>query len=254
MPRHIDAWMDGVGIASVGPILIRQVREDPPVMEIQTGERPGRYGQRVLSKKRQSLKVTLECNVLELFDLGNRSRAVEELAAWAHGSILELSNHHGRRLHCYCSAEPSLGEVRDYTADVRVELTADTVPYWEDKTPTVVTMSGASGTGNILIPGTVESPIVLTVEPTGGELTTFSVTAGGSTVELSGLSVPADGLLEIKRDVRDDLAITYGGASQLSHRSAASADDLMIPPGIAAFSFTANVDCNVTIESRGRWA
>ena len=65
MPRHIDAWMDGVGIASVGPILIRQVREDPPVMEIQTGERPGRYGQRVLSKKRQSLKVTLECNVRE---------------------------------------------------------------------------------------------------------------------------------------------------------------------------------------------
>ena len=56
MPRHVDAWMDGVALSTVGPILIRQVHEDPPVLEIQNGDRPGGYGQRVLSKKRQSLK------------------------------------------------------------------------------------------------------------------------------------------------------------------------------------------------------
>ena len=45
MPRHVEAWIDGVALSSVGPFLIQQVYEDAPALEITEGERPGRSGQ-----------------------------------------------------------------------------------------------------------------------------------------------------------------------------------------------------------------
>ena len=254
MPRHVDAWMDGVALSTVGPILIRQVHEDPPVLEIQNGDRPGGYGQRVLSKKRQSLKLAIECQIRELFDLAARSRAVEALARWTQGSVLELSNHPDRRLLCYCSGEPALGEVRDYTASVRLEFTADAVPFWEDKLQTALAMSGSAGTGTLLVPGTAETPVCISVKPTGAALTSFSATVGGQTISLSSLSVAKNSMMYFERDLRDDLAIRSGTSSLLSKRSAASADDLFVKPGGASVSFTANTACDVTFSVRGRWA
>lgn len=254
MPRHVDAWMDGVALSTIGPILIQQVHEDAPQLEIVNGERPGRYGERLLEIKRQSLKVTIEAAIRELYDLAARSRIQEQMAAWAQGCVLELSNHPGRRLLVSRTAEPTLGAVRDYTATLRMEFTAYAVPYWEDLTPTALTKTGSSGSGTLLIPGTVETPVLLTVKPTGGTLTSFTATVAGQSIALSGLSVAQNGILTFERDIRDDLIILYGGASQLSKRSAASVDDFLARPGSAAVSFTANTACQVTFSVRGRWA
>lgn len=244
--------MDGVALSTVGPFIIREVHEDPPTMEITNGERPGGYGQRLILKKRQSLKVAIEVVIRELFDLSARVRHAEALAAWAQGSVLELSNHPGRRLLVYCSGEPAVGEVRDYNSVLRVELTADTVPYWEDATPSLATAASTSGT--LYVPGTALTPVGLTVTPTEDTLTEFSVTVGGQTIALTSLSVPQDGVLRFDRDSRDDLMISYNGASMLSKRSAASADDLFTAPGLAAYSYTADADCDVVLSVRGRWA
>lgn len=254
MPRHVDAWMDGVALSTVGPILIKQVYEDPPTLDIQNSEKPGGYGQRMLSKKRQSLKVALECQIRELYDLAVRTRAAEELSRWVQGSILELSNHPDRRLQCYCSAEPTLGAVRDYTSTIRVEFTADAVPYWEDKLSSEIAFSASSGSGTLLVPGTVETPVCISVKPTGAALSSFSVTVAGQTIALSSLGVAKNSLLYIERDARDDLCIRSGATSLMSKRSAASADDLFVKPGSAAVSFAANTTCTVTISARGRWA
>ena len=255
MARRIEAWMDGEALSSAGPFIIREVYEDPAALEILTGERPGGYGQRLLSKKRQSLSVAIEVMIRELFDLTARARHAEALAAWCRGSVLELSNRPERRLHCYCSAEPALGEVRNYTSALRVEFTADAVPYWEDVTPREATASGSSsGSGTLWIPGSAATPVCVTVTPTGGSLTSFSVTVGGQTIELENLSVAQNGTLSFLRDARDDLSIMYSGASQLPKRTAESADDLFTEPGSAAYSFTANTACTVTVSARGRWA
>ena len=254
MPRHVEAWMDGVALSSVGRVLIRQVHEEAPSLAIQTGEKAAGYGQRLLSKKRQSLKVSLDCQIRELFDLAARSRAAEEISRWAQGSILELSNHADRRLHAYCSAEPALGDVRDYTASIRVEFTADAVPYWEDRAPAQLVKTGSSGSGSLLVPGTAEAPMCVTVKPTGGALSSFTVDVDGQQIALSGLSVAQNALLLIERDARDDLVIRSGETRLMNKRSAASADDLFVKPGIASVSFTANTACDVTFSIRGRWA
>ena len=253
MPRHIDAYMDGVDLASVGPVLIQQVHEDAPQLALTEGERPGRYGSRLITRKRQTLRVTLEVAIRELFDLRARSHTMEAIAAWCRGSELQLSNHPSRRLLVECTAEPSLGAVRDYTATARLEFTAYNVPYWEDLLPVAMTLSGSTGSASVYVPGTVPSPIRLRVVPEAA-MTAFSVTAAGQTVALTDLNVPAGGELILERDSLDNLWITVNGVSMLSHRTSASADDLMAGPGYVPVSFTADAACAVTIQLRGRWA
>lgn len=253
MPRHIEAWMDGVALSTVGPILIRQVYEDPPTLEISNGDRPGRYGQRMLYRKRQSLKLAIECQIRELYDLAARSRITESLYRWASGSELQLSNHPGRHLSCYLSAEPALGEARDYTSAIRMEFTADDVPYWEDDVPERLTISGTNQTGDLMIQGTVPSPVSLTATA-GGALTSFSVSAGSSTVVLTGLSIAQNSVITFERDSLDNLLIRSGDTVLLNKRSASSSDDLMAGPGLTEVSFTANASCEVIFTARGRWA
>ena len=252
MPRHIEAYMDGVALSSVGPVIIQQVYEDAPTLEIMEGERPGRYGTRMINKKRQSLKVTIEMAIRELFDLQARASIMESVAAWARGSILELSNRPARRLSVVCTGVPTLGAVRDYTATARIELTAYEIPYWEDKLNSTLSLTGTSTSGSLTVPGTVPSPVCLDVVPSA-TLTSFSVTVGDETIALTGLSVAANGHLLFARDERDDLKITYNGVSQLSKRSAASADDLMPSPGSVTVSITADKSVSVGVSARGRW-
>ena len=254
MPRHIEAWMDGVALSSVGPILIQQVYEDAPRMEIVTGERLGRYGERLISTTRKSLSVSIEAAIRELHDLGVRARVQERMAAWAMGSELRLSNHPRRRLLVSCSAMPALNAARSYTQTLRIEFTAYAVPYWEDAIPTQTTLSGKSGKGMLMIDGTAQTPVNVTVRPTSGTLTSFAATAGDQHIALDGLSVQTGESLRFERSRWDDLAILLGETSQLSHRSAQSADDLLARPGRADVAFTADTACKVTFSARGRWA
>lgn len=114
-------------------------------------------------------------------------------------------------------------------------------------------MSGTENEGDLLIQGTVPSPVSLTATA-GDTLTEFSVTAGGSTIVLTGLSIAQDGVLTFERDAVDNLMIRSGSTVLLNKRSAASADDLMAGPGPTAVSFTADASCEVVFSARGRWA
>lgn len=256
MARHISAWMDGEALESAGPFLIQKVTEDAPALELSETERLGRYGTGLSGRKRQKLVVRLEVAVRERFDLALRARALEKLAAWAQGSVLELSNHPERALRVVCTAEPALGDVRNYAESIPLEFTAYDVPFWEDRTASAVTLtfSGTEMNGSLLIPGTAETPVSLKVKPSSGTLTGLTVAVGGNLIELSGLSVAAGQTLTIGRDAHDNLAIlSPSGASLLSARTAESADDLTAKPVTAVYGFTANTGCQVTFQVKGRW-
>ena len=253
MARHIDAWMDGVSLSSVGNVNINEVHEESPSMELVTDERPGRYGQRLSSRKRQTLKVTLDFVIMERFNLAARAETVAQIAKWAHGTYLELSNHPDQRLRVVCTSVPTVSEARNYAAVLKVEFTAYSVPYWENILPAGVALTGTENSGSLFNPGTADTPVNITVVPSEDTLTSFSVTVDGQTITLSGLTVTAGKTLSFNRDVRDDLLITYNGASQLSKRTAASADDLIVSSGTVDVSYTADAACTVTISCRGRW-
>lgn len=254
MPRrHVEAWVDGVALSTVGKVLLQSVTESAPVMEMTQGERPGRAGQYLLSNKRTGLLVSMEVAIWELFDLAKRSSVAEALAAWGNGSILELSSRPGRRLHVALTGAPALGSVRDYTATMHFDFAAYVIPYWEDVGTMTTTLSGPTATGAVSVIGTAPSPVCLTVTPTGGKLTSFSVTIGGQTIALTGLNIARNTEMTFTRDALDNLAVNVGTASQLTHRTAASADDLFVSPGRVSVSHTANTACTVKYITRGRW-
>lgn len=255
MARHVDAWMDGVRLADLGAILIQDVNEPPADQEITYGNRPGRAGRDVLVNKRRLLRVSIEIAIRELFDLKKRTAILQAVAGWANGSILELSNHPGQRLHVQQKAAPSLGNVRDYTTVMDIDFEASIIPFWEEILPVTLSSSGASGSGQLQIPGTVDQvPIEFTFTPSG-TLTalTVSVASGGVTqqIQLTGMSVT--GAVSFGRDADDRLTIMNGSTSLMRYRTQESADDLLIPCGNATVSFSANVSGTGVFSARGRW-
>ena len=255
MARHVDAWMDGVRLADLGAILIQNVNEPTADQEITYGNRPGRAGRDVLVNKRRLLRVSIEIAIRELFDLKKRTAILQAVAGWANGSILELSNHPGQRLHVQQKAAPALGKVRDYTTIMDIDFEASVIPFWEEILPVTLSRSGATGSGQLQIPGTVdEVPIELTFTPSG-TLTalTVSVASGGVTqqIQLTGLSVT--GAVSFGRDADDRLTIMNGSTSLMRYRTQESADDLLIPCGKATVSFSANVSGTGVFSAKGRW-
>ena len=256
MARHIEAWMDGTRLGGIGAIVIDDVTEQAAEVEITYGIRVFRSGQPVLKKRRKSLKVTISGKIHELYDLKKRAAIRQAIAAWCNGDVLQLSNHPGQQLHVICRAEPGLGAVRDFNSLLDIELEADSIPYWEDIIPNSVSSSGTTGSASLLIAGTAdEIPVEVSFAP-GSTLTSLTVTivCGGVTksIALSGMSITS-GAIVFGRDSEDRLTIKNGDTSLMRYRSAASADDLIVPAGKATVSWTADVSGSITFSAKGRW-
>ncbi len=252
MARHLSAWINGVALTSAVPnAIIRQITFDHGESDLTTGDRPGHYGQRLLSLHRKSLHVGVEFVVRELFDLAARSRAAEAAAAWAQDGQLRVSNMPGRFLQMVCTSRPALLAAGDYTQVLRADFTALAVPYWQDLDTVFVNLTGKTGSGTLRPLGTVDPlHVSVTVTPASGTLTTLTLTVGSTSMSFTGLSATATAPLILAYDARDILTITSGGAGQLSHRT--GSDDLLAAPMQAnAVSFTANVSCTVKFETRG---
>lgn len=254
--RHIEVYCNGVSLRDAVPIaLLQQVTEDAPVSDLETADRPGRAGQRLLGLHRKQLHVGVEFALRELRDLTLRSHALEAAAAWAQDGRLELSSRPGRYLQCVCTGRPALGAVRDYAQVLRADFTALAVPYWQDAQPVIATLTTADGHVWLRPTGTV-SPVKLeaTVTPVGGTLTSFglyrAVPSPGDYILLHDISVPVGTPVRLSYDERDILTITADGQGLLSHR--AGHDDVTaLPEQNNWMHFTANVECSVVITARG---
>ena len=256
MARHIEAWMDGVRLADLGAVFVQGVDETAPEMDIEYINRVARSGRGIQKRKRRALQLTLHVAIHELFDLKKRAELRDAVAAWANGSILELSNHPDKRLNVICLAEPGLASVRDFNSTLDITLEADVIPYWEDKHQAMASGSGTSGSATLLIPGTAkEVPVDVTVASgTGISSLTVTVSCKGvsKSIALSGMS-NVTGAITFSRDDQDRLQIMSGVTSLLPYRSSGSADDLTIPAGNATVSWTASASRSVSFSARGRW-
>lgn len=252
--RFLSAYVNGVALTDAVPrAIIREIHCDAAESDLTTGDRPGRAGQRLLGLHRKSLHVGVEFVIRELFDLAARSHAQEAAAAWARDGRLEISSMPGRYLQAVCTSRPALLAVRDYTALLRADFTALALPYWQDLQPASLTLTGTNVTGTLRPLGTYgPQHLSVTVTPTGGTLTTLTLTADQTQMSFTGLSVPANTPLILDYDDQDLLTITAGGVGQLSHRS--GSDDLLVMPGTnATLRFTANTACTVRFDARGLW-
>ena len=258
MARHVDVWMDGVRLADIGGILLQQVTESPPEMEVTYGARPIRSGRDILTDKRQALQVSITLVIRELFDLIKRNAILQALAQWASGSVLELSNHPGQVLHVRCKSFPSLGEVRNYAAEIKIDLEAAEIPFWVEKIPVSITKAAPqTGSLSLFVPGTALTPVNVSCV-TNGNLSDFSLAVSSSgtskTITLAGMTgLSAGSVVDLKNDTNDRFVIVNGADSLLRYRSMLSADDLMVSPGNVTLNWSMNVSGTMTVTAAGRW-
>lgn len=252
--RRVSAYINGVPLTDAVPLaLIRQITENPAEHELLTGERPARPGQNVIVLRRTRLNVTIEFVIRELFDLSARAMEIEAAAAWAQDGILELSNKPGRKLKMVVTERPALGNIRDYNQAFLVKCSAIACPYWQDAFYISASTTGTTGNAVLLPAGTVKRlPLEFTVIPTGETMTALTVAANGSAMEFTGLNVAAGTPFCLRYDDNMLQWITAGGASALSARTAASADDLFVYPRQSnTITFTANTAVSAVFMARG---
>jgi hypothetical protein len=179
---------------------------------------------------------------------------LQDIVKWAwNGGVLEVNDRDGQQLNCICEAYPSIDSVRDWTNPLSITFAAYEIPYWQDKTATTLTLTGTEASGTKSVGGNGDDCYVKCTVVPSGTLTSLTVTAGDTSIALSGISVSSNTTLTIGY-VDGIFVISAGGSSLLGKRTAASSDDLRVAcGGTRTFSVTANVSVTATFEFRGNW-
>ena len=252
--KRLDVWLNDISLRDVDSrICITEITEPDADVTLDWGTCPGVNGQRLLRRTRQVKRVRVEYDIRELFDIKARAAIVTAVNGWAGDGMLKVSHRPGQQMRVALSQAAAFNGARDVLGKYVVEFSAGPVPYWEDETPTEISITGSSGSGSIVVPGQADTWAKISVTPSGATLSTLSITIAGQTMAFSGLSVASGTALVIDHDARGLLTVTAGSASALDKRTAASVDDFAIAPGTRAVSYTANTACAVTVSVRGRY-
>lgn len=236
-------WLDGIPLHELDPaILVTDVQEQPPSMNVLTHPLVHGDGLRVTKRTRQSLSVAVRFLVRE-YDTLRRKAVMQKIVAWANaGRYLTLSDRPGQRLRVEVDALPTITSALKWTQEMSLVFTAYAVPFWESEFPTTLTTAASA---ELMVPGNASHvPVEASIHPTGD---TVTISVDATAITLTGLS----GDVAITHDDRGLLRISSGGQSLLASRTPASSDDLLAVPGrVNTFSITGGT---ATFSVRGRW-
>ena len=241
-----------------GSIVIRGIEFDAPKMNIQTIDKMGGVGQRVTSCRYETLDVIVKWAMdVPKTDLIMRRKIYEDVCRWANqGGWLTVNFLPERRLWVDKTELSSAGDLRDWTGEYTITFRAYSVPFWQDVFPSSISQTSYSGgTLSLPIPGAFRTVLDIEFKNTSGStLNSFSVTTGGYTIGLTGLSCANNSTLKITHGTDGLLKILVGTTSKYDKRTAASADDLYVDPGTASVTITTERSGNLTISAYGRYA
>ena len=250
---RFEAWMNGVALGSVSPDLyITEISTRPASRTTVTSEIYGRNGELEGATKWKGTSVVISF-VIKKNTETNRQKIVSDVAAWAERGVLEVSDRPGQQLHVVCTAPPYVPGMSSWTDPISLTLQTMEKPFWEEKSPVVLTLSGTSGSGDLYIPGNVGDALVdVTVTPTSGTMANCTLTVAGNTFTLNGVNATTSDPLKVSYDDYGFLSIKRGTTSVMDKRTGASADDLKAPCGkTSEISFTASASATAVFSARG---
>ena len=252
--KRLNAWINDAALRDVSSKLyIVDIHERPADTTMEWGSVPGVSGQRLLHRTRQSVRIQIEFDIRELFNLAERAAIVTAVNAWARDGMLKVSYRPEHQMAVVLDEPASMEDVRDVTSTFTLSFRAGPDPYWRDETPRVYSYSGVSVSWeDISVPGQAKVSPEITITPTA-TMNALAVALSGQVMEFSGLSVPAGTPLTIDHDERGLLRIRANGISKLSCRTAQSVDDFLLMPGPQGFAYTADGSCAVQLAIRGRY-
>ena len=239
-------------------IVIRSIDTGVPKESLNAVNRMGGFGQRLTGQHWETMDVTVAFGIdVPKSEMALRRSIWEDVITWAlKGGWLTVGHMPNRRIYIDKAVLPSSGDLWNWTDDFSITFRAYNMPYWQDVNPNAVAERGVSSwAGTLGVPGHFRTVADVTFRNTGGSsMTSFSITCGGSTLSLTGISLANNSDLVISHGTDGLLRITAGGVSVYNKLTAESADDLYMNPGTAAISMTAGKAGNVTVSCYGRYA
>lgn len=235
-------------------IVIRRVDTGVPHEAVGAVNRMGGFGQRMTMHHWE----TLEVGVAYAIDVPKRQLALrreifDAVNTWAlQGGWLTTTSQPGKRMWAEKTVIPSSGDLWDWTDEYTITFRAYGVPFWQDAEATTVTDTLTEDTVLINVGGNVESVLDATFENTSGStINTFSISAGGNTLNLSDLGLGNGETLTITHGTDGLLRILAGNTNVLNKRS--GSDDLYVKPGARTVTVSAGGEGELTVSSIGRY-
>ena len=253
MISRYEAILNGTALSAVDPdIRILDISHDPPTLQTEKYDVANRNGERTYSRYRGTASITISFE-LSKYSIAKRQTVCQQVCAWAkNGGILETNDRPGQRLRCICEKFPAVASAMRWKDTLQMTFTAYALPFWEEKFPQELTLSGTSGGGTLYVPGNYDGACAEVTVTAGATLTRLTLNAGDTSITLEGLSVPAGSTIVISYDENMIQQIKTGNISLLNKRK--GNDDLLIKCGeINALSFTANGNATVKFSVRGLW-
>ena len=244
-------------------IIVAGVEEDAARLNYAAVSRFGAPGQRITTRHRDTLDVTVKFAMrITKRDLAARSELFEKVAGWAMGGgWLKLNFKPNRRLWVVCVALPSAGDLAKWDTEYEITFRAYGVPYWQQVTPVSQTVASTKSLSRIMeIAGTAESVLDVTFTNISGmEISTLTVETAGSRFDFKSLGLKADESLVIDHSEEGLLRIRIKSAagawrSAMAKRTTDSADELVVSPGTATVTLTAQRAGRVVLSCYGRYA
>lgn len=254
--RYLAA-LDGVELSAIAPeIIVTDITHSAPVREVRASGIAGRNGKLYTRTVTSSTGVTVSFEI-HTPDVRRRALIMEDVQRWAMpGGVLTTSDRPDRVLRVVCESLPTAGSAQKWTGVCSIGFVAYAVPFWEDEAPRRVSITG-NGSKSLFVSGfAAPASVEAAVKNTGSSaISTVKLTAGGSFMEFSGLSLASGQTLTVSHDARGLLTARIGSTSVLGKRTAASSDELELNPGKnATLTVTTNGTANTTFEVRGRYA
>ena len=239
-------------------IVIRGINTGIPHEKIDAVNRMGGWGQRITMQHWSTMDVIVRFAIdVPKKNLAQRRTIWEEVVSWAlQKGWLTVDYMPNRRMYVDKVILPSSGDLWTWTDDFQITFLAYNVPFWQDVNPTSVAYRGVSSwTATIGVPGQFRTVADVTFHnATSDTMTSFSITIGGRTLALSGISLAGGADLVISHGTDGLLRVTAGGTSVYDKITAESSEDLYIDPGTASISMTAGKSGNITVSCYGRYA
>ena len=253
MINRYSVLLNGISLETLhDSIIILDVNYDDPARAYETILTAKRDGAIPSADYKEKAVVSIAFEIHE-YDIAKRQSICQTVCAWAKkGGVLETNDRKGQFISCICETLPYIGSVKNWTDELIITFAAYAIPYWQEKTPSTVTLTGTSGSGNLYVPGSAPKTCVEATITANAALSSVSLTVENTTITLSNLSVDSGKSIVISYDDKMIQSIKADGVSILGKRT--GADDLIAECGkINSVSFSSSASCSVTFSARGLW-
>ena len=239
-------------------IVIRSISFGEISNTISATSRMGGSGQRITGDHADTMEVVVSFSLhVPKNNLITRRSIYEDACKWAQQcGWLTVNFLPDRRLWVDKALIQGAGDMRDWSGEYSITFRAYSVPFWQDALPVTVTKTSySSGSFTLSVPGQFQTVAEAEFKNTSGSaVTSFSITVGGNTIALTGISIANNATLKIYHENNGILRIMNGSTSVYDKRTAASADDLYADPGDRTVTISAGGAGTLTVSVRGRYA